>query len=264
MGLVPHLVEYCRCIFFRESLLIECGIPAAHHVEQNAEAGIVVRHMRCPRPVLRPQAPAVAVIHIVHKLGHTVVLHIKEDDVHPQFRLLLLYLACHLQQHPHPTGTVIGTIHGRMVVLFVRIIVCPRTAVPMGTQQQPFPVLRLIAADDVAHLQGGTVKGIHHIALLVHQCAEVLQLLHQVVATCAVRLTVGHTGTECHLTGHIRIRTVGIELRHIHHTGHFRFRLGGRPATHSAATDKQQQQSRPHRIGDCMYLHSHFLSLFSN
>lgn len=81
VGCVPYLVHVLTGGSLRELFLVEGGVLSAHHVEQDAVAGIIAVYMRYSSPILRAQAPSVVLVCTLIEVGDAIVFGVKEDDV---------------------------------------------------------------------------------------------------------------------------------------------------------------------------------------
>ena len=151
------------------------------------------------------------------ELRSSVVFRIQKDDINAQFRLLLVDQPGDFQQSSHSACSVIGSQNRGMVILFVSIIIRPRTGIPMCKQRYSLLTFRLVRADDVPRLQQCAVIG-NQIGILIRYLrTESLQLSGQIIATSYVLLRIGDTGTKIYLILYIQIGTVRIKLRYIYH-----------------------------------------------
>ena len=210
----PYLINNEFGIMIRETFAMEARILTAHHIKQDTEARHISLGVGHTRPVLRAETPGHSLrLHVTARM-FTIILSIKENNVYTYIRRLCLQLACHLQQYPHSTGTIIGPENRSIMIFRIGIGIGPRTAVPMRTQQHTLLRLRLIGTNDITSLQRRTVVCSEGHTLRGHLRPEALERLCQPVATCHMRLGIGYTRTEVHLCSRILISTIGIESGH--------------------------------------------------
>lgn len=214
LGGVPDFLDLRGGGALREAFAVEGGAPSAHHVQQDAVAGVVALHVGHAAPVLRAEAPGVGLVGSLVEGGDAVVLGVEEDDVHADGRGLLLHLPGHLQQDAHAAGTVVGAEDGLFLFLLAALGVGVWAAVPVGAEQDAAAVVGIEGADDVAGLEDGVVVG-HEVGLLhMDGGAELPELADEVVAAGTVGSGVGHARAEVHLLLDVTVGAVGIEGGH--------------------------------------------------
>ena len=135
----------------------------------------------------------------------------KLQDVDAHRRLVVFEQTCHLKQHTHAAGTVVGTHHRFAAVVGVGIAVGPRTTVPMSHQQHTPFLFRIKLTHDVARVQQSAVKSLQVGALLSHRCAALPQPRGNPVAALRMGIGVWHTLPKRTLARHKRIGAVGVE-----------------------------------------------------
>ena len=88
-------------------------------------------------PILRSETPGVTSfcrIVIIGSVG-AIVFSVKEDDINTYFCRLCLQLASYLEEYTYTTGSIVGSEDRGTMILRVRIGICPRTTIPMGTEE---------------------------------------------------------------------------------------------------------------------------------
>ena len=153
------------------------------------------------------ESPRVGIVAIVV----APVLRVDEQDVDAHRRLVVFEQTCHLKQHTHAAGTVVGTHHRFAAVVGVGIAVGPRTTVPMSHQQHASFLFRIKLTHDVARVQQSAVKSLQVGALLSHRCAALPQPRGNPVAALRMGIGVWHTLPKRTLARHKRIGAVGVE-----------------------------------------------------
>src|SRR5690606_2061312 len=131
---------------------------------------------RVSSPVLRSQAPPYphpSVFHIgyVRTNWLSVVLAIKKDNVYAYFwKFVVVKLTGYFQQDGHTAGTVVCPHNG--LACMRRVFVSKRPCVPMGSQQHPFFLLRIVRSNNIPQSQYSAVKSFFCKILNGHRGAE--------------------------------------------------------------------------------------------
>ena len=152
LGSTPYTVGHIRGVLHRHAFFEEHGALTAYHVEQDAITGFVTGDMGIGSPVLRAEGPRVASVGHIAPLRRAPVFSIEADEVDADACTLRLELTGQLEHDGNTRGTIVGRHDGRTVVGGVRIVVGPRTAVPVGTDEDTLAEVGTVAGDDV----GGT------------------------------------------------------------------------------------------------------------
>ena len=108
-------------------------------------------------------------------------------------------------------GAIVGSEDGFMPVGLIRIVIGPRTAVPMGTDEDAVCEIRTIAGDDVRGTEHRAVVAFEQSFLGNDTHAIRLELLHNPCATVFVGLTVHGTRTKGTLLFAVKKSTVSTE-----------------------------------------------------
>ncbi len=147
------------------------------------------------------------------------VFGVNKEYVHTLSPFLLPNLAGDLKNHTHAAGAVVGAVNRLFPVGRVGVLVCPRTAVPMGKEQYALFGRRVVARKNIKRVKRGAVECLQGGTLFRHLCPVPAKLAHKPFATPAMSLRVGHPRPESHLAPHITICAVGIKT----HLGHSLF-----------------------------------------
>ena len=103
--------------FFRIPFFHKHTAFTSYHIEQDTKTCIISLYMRIACPILRSQTPEFLLMLSCIKLWRTVVLCIQQNDINPQFRLLLIdqtsyfhiKLLPHWHHHLHPKSEFYGS-----------------------------------------------------------------------------------------------------------------------------------------------------------
>src|SRR5690554_4111790 len=197
-GDAPDVIDQARGHLQTVLFPVKLGVGGAHHVEQDAKAGVVVALVRVFAPVLTAQGPGVGLVGQVEVVGLTVIFGVEEDDVDAGMGGVLTQLTGNFEQYAYATGAVVGSEDGFIAPGRIGVVVGKGATVPMRIQHNTVAFFWLKLSDNVADLQTGVV--------------EVAQFSGQIVGTGQVGWGVGHAGTKSDLFGHIVVGRVGHEV----------------------------------------------------
>ena len=170
----PNLLIYVRSKFFRIPFFHKHTAFTSYHIEQDTKTCIISLYMRITCPILRSQTPEFLLMLSCIKLWRTIVLCIQQNDINPQFRLLLIDQTSYFEQSSYPTGTIICTQNRSFMVLLVRIVISPWACIPMCKQSDSLFTFRLIRTDNVSRFQQRTVISNQISILISHLSTESL------------------------------------------------------------------------------------------
>ena len=134
-------------------------------------------------------------------------------DAYGQLAGVSLQQTGNLQHHAHATGAIISSHHRLGVVGFIRVVVSPRTTVPVSTEHDALLFVWLIACNDIIALKGGAVETFKCGSLFGHVHAVVFELLYNPLPTQFVSLAIHCARSEVALLLTEGISGVGRELR---------------------------------------------------
>ena len=201
-GCCPNLLDNGRSILHRHSLTIELGTLSTYHVEKDSiTRGITIWLILTP--ILSAQSPGISTILNISPLRSSPILCIETYEIYSDSRIQLfvsLQLAGDFQHDCHTTCTIIGCHHRLAPVGTVGIIICPRTTVPMGTEQDTSGSLRIIMSDDIGILQYRAIISLEVCFLLLHLTSEQLELPDNPFATLVMCLAIHRARTEVALS----------------------------------------------------------------
>ena len=99
-----------------------------------------------------------------------------------------------------------------MVVFLIGVVICPRTAVPVGTDQDACGSLRIVTGDDIRCVEHGAVVAFQVGFLCLHLTAVLLELFDNPLFAFIVCFGVHDAWSELALHCTEEIGGVGIEL----------------------------------------------------
>ena len=208
----PNTVDNIAGILKRHTFLIELGALATNHIEEDTIAGFVALDMRIGGPVLGTEGPGVTVVGSVAPLGDTPVFSIEADEIESDFKGVGQQ-AGQFEHDGYARGTVVGGNDGRMVIGLVRIVISPRSTIPVGTDEDAVLELGLVAGYDVRALQDGTVVAFEIGLLHSDSETEFLEFRGNPLGTVFMSLTVHRAGAEVALGLTVLQGTIGTESR---------------------------------------------------
>ena len=214
-GCSPNLLHDAAGILHGHALTVELGTLSAHHIEEDSETWIISLWLVLA-PVLRTQCPSIAIILNISPLRCSPVFGIETYEIYADVRIQLLVslqLAGNLQHDGYSAGSIVGSHYRLAPVGTVGVVVSPRTAVPMSTEQDAGFSLRVVMGDDIGILQDGTIIALEVSLLGLYLTTKLLELAHNPFATLVVRLAVHDARTEIALCGTISQRRIGIKGR---------------------------------------------------
>ena len=179
-------------------------------------------------------------------LRYAPVFGIEADKVYTNLaQWLLLQHTGHFEHDRHSAGSVVGSQDRLFPVGRIRVIVAPRAAVPMGTDQYSFFCIRIYRSDDVTAFQHCAVITFQ-VGILVGDGGSISRkLFGNIVAAGLVCLAVRSTRTEITLIVCKLISAVGIECRAFRINLSRLFRLGcGRCILFTAAAQQTNGSKR--------------------
>ena len=116
-----------------------------------------------------------------------------------------------LQHHGNSTGTIVGSHHRFAPIGAVRVVVGPRTTVPVGTEQDAFGGLWFVFGHDVGGMQHGAVIAFHIRFLCGHIASKLLEFTDNPIGTLLVRLAIHGTRAKVALCLDESVSRVGVE-----------------------------------------------------
>ncbi len=147
--------------------------------------------------MLGAKGPGVAWIGGVAPLGSAVVFGIEADEVEAEGEALVSTdQTSDFEHHCDAAGAVVGSEDGRMMISGVRVVVGPRTAVPVGAEQDTVLSVRVVAGDDVGAAQGGAVVASEGGVLFCDGHAVVSEFRDDPAGAGVVGRTVHRAGAE--------------------------------------------------------------------
>ena len=105
---------------------------------------------------------------VLFPLRSSQIFGIETNKVNTDIHRLLLYESAHFEHNSHTAGSIIRTKNRGAMVRLVRVVVCPGTAIPVSTKQNPVGIGRVDACNDVACRQFRTVPNGHIERLFFH------------------------------------------------------------------------------------------------
>ena len=78
------------------------------------------------------------------------IFRVKTDHVDADLDWFLLQKPADFQHHCNTASSIVGSKDRRAMVLFVWVVVCPRSAVPMTTKQNSVGIARIDVCYDVS------------------------------------------------------------------------------------------------------------------
>src|SRR5690554_1156781 len=211
-GDAPDVIDQARGHLQTVLFAVKLGVGGAHHVEQDAKAGVVVALVRVFAPVLTAQGPGVGLVGQVQVVGLTVIFGVEEDDVDAGMGGVLTQLTGNFEQYAYATGAVVGSEDGFIAPGRIGVVVGKGATVPMRIQPHAIAFSPANLQHCRTDLQAGVVEGAHFRFLHDDFGTEVAQLSGQIVGTGQVGWGVGHAGTKSDLFGHIVVGRVGHEV----------------------------------------------------
>ena len=122
-------------------------------------------------------------------------------------------IACHLENDPYTAGTVVGTQDRLIAPVLIGVVVGPWACIVMGGYEYPPGCGGVEARHNVAHRHDVASMGRDGRRLREHGIGTVTRkFIHDITGTLTMLRCAGDTRTESHLTRHISVGTVGIEL----------------------------------------------------
>ena len=147
-------------------------------------------------------------------MRYTPVFGIEADEVYSyrKFPVGLQQAGC-LQHDGYAAGSVVGSHDRLLPVGGVGVVVGPRTAVPVRTDQYPLLCLRVKTRDDVRRLQQSSVVSLQVGLLFLDFTAELPELLCDPFSARLVCRGVHCAWSEAALCCRESVCRIGIELR---------------------------------------------------
>ena len=197
-----------------ETFLIEHGIVASHHVEQNAIARCISACLCLFCPIARTETPSrVALGTFAFPFRQSAIFGIETHEVDTHVWRLQLNEARHFEHHSHSARTVISTVDWFAMILLIAVMVSPRTRIPMGADENALLLVAVVRRHDIARLDRSSVIQ-HEVGILAFdRSPETLKLSRNVVAALVVRLRIHRTRSELTLLRNIAVSAVGRKLR---------------------------------------------------
>ena len=154
------------------------------------------------------ETPSIFTLDTGIELRSPHILAIEEHNIYwrreRRVGYLFSELACHLEQHPHPAGTIVGTGNIEKTVFVLLFLITPGASVVVRTKEDSRAVPCIISiemSDDIEYRLRTSAIIKHRTFLQLNLRTIRTQLLHKEYGTIGVRFAIRDTRTETELAG---------------------------------------------------------------
>ena len=160
---VPQADGYRLSILQGIAFKSELIATTPHHIEEDAEARMIVLRSGLCTPILRTEAEGVFVVACWFRrpIGCTIVFDVEANEVYANGRIELLEIARYLEHHCHSGSSIIGSHHRLAMLCGIGILIGPRTRIVVRSEDNALFRLRTILRNEVATREFCAVPSSH-------------------------------------------------------------------------------------------------------
>ena len=180
------------------------GIASADHIEQYGVGGIGtwLAVWQIAREILCAERPRIVIA------GVAWVFCVNKKYVNSYVRPFHAELSGKLKEDSHAAATVVGSVDGATVVFGIRVLVGPRTCVPVSEQKHSCRIVDGISSHNIVNLTDFRQFG----RLLYDRvCSETGQLVGEVSGALRMWFRSRYARSERYLPGYVCVCAVGIK-----------------------------------------------------